>query len=292
MNTYIVYQSYGAPELLDECKFALLRLYRILGKQTPQVVVYTDQPHEFEPFAAIVPLTIREMNAQLIGQWKGKNQFVHRVKIEVIKDCLLNRQGKLIYMDSDTCVTSALPELLDRIDTGRVVFHIPEGEIGAGGNLHFRKWKQFLQSNKNLPLQSPDPLKIEMWNAGVIGLHDSHLPLLDEVLALTDELYPLFPRHTVEQFAFCYTFQKHSIHISEAADIIFHYWNLKEFRTLLRRFFTQHTSVPLQELATLTDTILPQPIVNDKLQFEQLPFFKKIIQKAKGNTWSIDRYDA
>ncbi|RXK80944.1 hypothetical protein [Filimonas effusa] len=290
MNTYIVFQSYGAPALLDECKFALLRLYRMLGDQTPQVVVYTDQPHEFEPFAAIVPLTIREMNAQLISQWKGQHQFVHRVKIEVIKDCLAGRQGKLIYMDSDTCVTSALPDLLERISAAQVVFHIPEGKIGAGGNLHFRKWKQFLQSAPNPALQFPDPLHIEMWNAGVIGLHNSHLPLLDEVLALTDELYPLFPRHTVEQFAFCYTFQKNNIHISEAADIVFHYWNLKEFRILLGRFFTQHAAVPLQELAALTDSIQPQPIVNDKMQFEQLPFFKKIIQKAKGNTWSINRY--
>lgn len=290
MNAYIVFQSYGAPELLDECKFALLRLHRILGDEIPPVIVYTDQPQEFEPFANLLPLTTCELNAELINTWKGSHKFVHRVKIEVIKDCLTARHGKLLYMDSDTCVTGSLSGLLEHIDADNVLFHLIEGKIQDAGNLHFRKWKQFILNNDALKNQSPDPLTIEMWNAGVIGLQSSHLPLLDEVLKLTDELYPLFPRHTVEQFAFCYIFQKHGIHISKASHIVFHYWNLKEFRSLLHRFFTRQAEKPLSELAVLTDAILPQPIVNDKMRFQQLPFFKKLLQKAKGSTWSIDRY--
>lgn len=290
MDTYIVFQSYGAPELLDECKFALLRLYRVLGNEAPPVIVYTDQPQVFEPFSSLLPLTTRELNAELINTWKGSHKFVHRVKIEVIKDCLTNRQGKLLYMDSDTCVTSSLSRLFEHIDPDNVVFHLPEGKIGDGGNLHFRKWKQFLQDNSTLKDQQPNPLAIEMWNAGAIGLHSSHLPLLEEVLALTDELYPLFPRHTVEQFSFCYIFQKHNIRISEASHIIFHYWNLKEFRVLLHRFFTQNSASPLDKLAVLTDIILPQPIVNDKMKFQQLPFFRKLFRKIEGSVWSIDQY--
>lgn len=290
MNTYIVFQSYGAAELLDECKFALLRLYRVLGKDAPPVIVYTDQPQEFEPFASLLSLTTREINAELIDKWKGNHKFVHRVKIEVIKECLAARQGKLLYMDSDTCVTSSLSQLFEHLDAGNVVFHVSEGQIGNGGNLHFRKWKQFLVDTDVLKDQSQDPLTTEMWNAGVIGLHSSHLPLLDEVLELTDELYPLFPRHTVEQFSFCYIFQKHRIRISEASHIIFHYWNLKEFRSLLRRFFAKHTAIPLDQLAVITDNILPQPIVSDKMKFQQLPFFKKLFRKASGKVWAIEQY--
>lgn len=290
MNQHILYQSYGSADLLNECKFALLRLSRVLGANTPPIIIYTDQPDEFIRFSDILPITTRKIDAKQISDWKGRHQFVHRVKIEVIRDCLQSRPGKLLYMDSDTCVTGPLTPVFNSIDKFNVLFHENEGKIADGRNLHFRKWKKFLDNNSVRELQAFPPQTTDMWNAGVIGLDITHLPLLTEVLSLTDTIYPLFSKHTAEQFSFCYTFRKHNINMKGTAHTIFHYWNLKEFRILLERFFRNNAALPLTELAALTTQIMPQKIVQEKQQFRQRSFLGKMIQKAKGTEWTINKY--
>jgi hypothetical protein len=75
-----------------------------------------------------------------------------------------------------------------------------------------------------------------MWNAGVLGFSTDHAYLLEDVLAFTDFVYPRFPKHVVEQFAFSLYFQNTS-QIHTAHTHIYHYWNLKELRPILLSFF-------------------------------------------------------
>ena len=127
-----------------------------------------------------------------------------------------------------------------------------------------------------------------MWNAGVIGLTDHHLTLLDKVLNLTDKLYDKFKKHTVEQFAFNYIFQKQQIHISPAQSYIFHYWNLKEFRKLLVVFLKNNKN--LESLLNLSDRLSPENIVADKMKSQETRFIKKMFLSLSGNKWNIDNY--
>jgi hypothetical protein len=139
-----------------------------------------------------------------------------------------------------------------------------------------------------LSRQLPDALEMDMWNAGTIGFSREHAPLLQEVLGLTDGLYPRFPRHTVEQFAFGYTYQWHGLHIHAAAPYLFHYWNLKEFRVILERFFEKYTTLPsMLESSTL---ILPEIIHPDKMAYERISSFKRRMMKWRGRDWTIEPY--
>ena len=63
-----------------------------------------------------------------------------------------------------------------------------------------------------------------MFNAGVIGLHESDISLLDEVIHLTDQIYPDVRIPTIEQFAFSVCFHRYT-KLRQSYDIIHHYWS-------------------------------------------------------------------
>jgi hypothetical protein len=291
MKEYLLFQAYGLQEVIDECKFALLRLLTVYSPATcPPVVIYTDQPDAFALFNPGITLHIRLIQADDITRWKGSNRFVHRVKIEVIKDCLQRYPGKLVYMDTDTYCLQPLDEVFQKIAPAFVFFHEDEGTIRPAHNLHFQKWKNFLLSGTAQALLPEKALDTHMWNAGCIGLDSSHLPLLDEVLEWTDKLYPLFPRHTVEQFSFCYVFQQQGITIAPAGSYVFHYWNLKEFRKVLNVFFTSGRYNSLPEWAAQSLQLDPRQIIAEKESYEHSSFFSRLLKKLRGRHWRIEQY--
>ncbi|RFM30461.1 hypothetical protein [Deminuibacter soli] len=291
MTKSLLYQAYGQAGIINECRYSLLRLLATYGNQPiPDVVVYTDQPEAFAAFKEKMPLHIQTITAAGITAWKGNIQFVHRVKIEIIKHCLQQRGGKVIYLDTDTYCLDTCEHLFNAIQPNQVLFHADEGRIDQPQNLHMRKWKQFLETNAIAALREPNALHTHMYNAGLIGLSAEHLPVVEAALTLTDALYPLFPRHTVEQFSFCYSFQQKGIAIKEAADQVFHYWDLKEFRDLLQRFFEKYTGNTVDALAAKSADILPAAIVTDKRLYNNRNTLQKLISNIGGKAWTIDRY--
>jgi hypothetical protein len=165
--------------------------------------------------------------------------------------------------------------------------HANEGMISDNNNTVIKKWNHFLTNKKSkfAGKLMYNLNEIAMWNAGVIGLNSNKAHLLKEVLSITDFIYPVFSKHTVEQFVFSYVFQKNGV-IFSAKEYIFHYWDLKEFRFLLRQFYEINKGVLLKELERKIKHVLPEPIMHEKLAYKNLPFYKKIFT----NKWRIDRY--
>jgi hypothetical protein len=62
-----------------------------------------------------------------------------------------------------------------------------------------------------------------MFNAGVIGIHEADIALLDEVRHLTDQIYPHVRKGTIEQFAFSACFQL-CTELRQSYDVVCHYW--------------------------------------------------------------------
>lgn len=292
MNNYILYQAYGNMDVVNECKFSLLRLLSVYGSNNkPHVIIYSDKPGEFIPFKNEIPLTIEIIHNKDINAWRGSINFVHRVKIEVIRDCLDKYPGKVIYADTDTCCIKDLNGIFDTISGLNVFFHTNEGSLSQPQQLHQKKWKRFLMGSDIDSFKNFSPLQINMWNAGVIGLQQSHSSLLGQVLELTDMLYPSFGKHTVEQFAFCYIFQKENKQFNSAEPYFFHYWNLKEFRKLLGNFFIKYKEADLKTLVKLSENIFPEKILQDKMEFENSPKLSKFIKHFTGKEWDIDKYE-
>jgi len=97
-----------------------------------------------------------------------------------------------------------------------------------------------------------------MWNAGVLGLPAQAVQRLDTVLALTDQLYRLYPKHVMEQLAFSQVLSQVG-KLSAADACIHHYWRDKdEWNSRLADFFATH--VDYAEARAQVPTLFRTPV--------------------------------
>ena len=285
---YILFQAYGNKSILLECQFALMQLLKYNSTDSFCVVLYTDDQDFFKPILQqFIHHEIIYVTPGKIKQWRGEINFVHRVKIEILLDFFETHTGAFLYFDTDTyCKNSVIP-LFEEIEKGSIIMHTYEGNLDDRKNIVFKKWKLFLQQNKinynGKLIKNID--SIQMWNAGVIGFNKAYIPQLKQTLQLTDSIYPKFSKHTVEQFAFSYIFQN-TTSVKAADSIIFHYWDLKEYRELLKYFFEKNHSLTTQQQTEKLQEILPENIFPEKRFYKKLPFYKKWISQK----WEIGKY--
>lgn len=199
----------------------------------------------FEDKIKIIPLT-----AEMIQKWRGEIDFVHRVKIEVLIDFFKRFEGHCFYIDSDTIFLDSPAEIIKGIENHELYMHINEGMIKSKINPIFKKMYKFLKAHTDVPLDS------QMWNAGMIGIHNDDKDLLYKILNLTDEWYIIFPKHVIEQFAVSYILQSQKP-IKATDHIIHHFWDFKEFRNHIDYFFDSNPGKKYKELLALK---FPNPI--------------------------------
>ncbi|WP_028982013.1 hypothetical protein [Sporocytophaga myxococcoides] len=292
MNHCIVYQAYGHKSVLNELIYSIYTLIRQYDGQQPpyRIIIYTDNIQYLKEFLPEYT-EYKEINRPLIDKWSGPNKFVHRVKIEMLKDVFMyNQCSSLLYADTDTTFLSKSDELFAQIDSGNFVMHRKEGLIDSGSNIIFKKLKRIL-NDQNLQSKTPLPSKTDMYNAGVLGIPFSLKHVVDEVLEQTDILYDHARNHCMEQLSFSYKLNQHSKEkIIEAESDIFHYWNFKEFRAVLDNFFTYYSGKPYQFILTKIDIINPKMLIKPKMHYESLSFFPKTIQKLKKKRWIMPVY--
>lgn len=266
---YIVFQCYGNERVFQECTYALLSFSRFYGSgelKNTEIWIYTDNPEWFRSFKDCpLPLKYREVNSNLIRQWRGSIDFVHRVKIEVLKDITADKKGNFLYLDTDIVVTYCLDKMLTDINAGSLYMHIMEGKVSEKGNSIFRKLNNYLIDAKE-QLNGKPMNNMVMWNAGVLGFNTDNLHLLNDVLCFTDQVYPKFPKHVVEQFAFSVFFQDAG-NIKAAAPYVFHYWNLKEAGQVLASFFSYFNDCYWEELVRCSTLIRLNNMMQEKVVF-------------------------
>lgn len=247
MKTYFVYQAYGRQDILNECAFSIITLL----KQYPDsnVVVYSDNKVFFTKIfgerVEIVPI-----DNQIIQRWKGNIDFVHRVKIEVLLDFFEKYQAHCFYVDSDTIFTGSPEQTINGINKHEIYMHVKEGVIKDKINPIFKKMYKFLKQHTDVPVTS------EMWNAGMIGIHNDYKNKLIDVLNLTDKWFKIYPKHVIEQFAFSYVLQCEKP-IKATEHYIHHFWDFKEFRSHIDQFFDSNPNKSYLELMELE---LPDPV--------------------------------
>lgn len=292
---YLVYQSYGHIDILNECLYSILSLLKHYpGDMNFQILIYTDQPEFFsvlpEDKAKCVPL-----DKDTIDLYKGPHKFVHRVKIETLLHCSFQFNGKIIYADSDIYFLKPIDELFEKISEESFVMCNKEGEINKGSNLVFKKFAAFVAKNKvYLKLHRINlPENAVMWNAGVLGFPSSRIDILKEVLRINDLIYNNFASHVVEQMSFSFCLSEEG-KLHESTDTLFHYWNFKEFRKVLSEFFDHHqnNNSPLEKMIEGVDSVRPDVLIVPKLEYQNLPLIPKALRKLRGtkNRWKLPEY--
>jgi len=290
MSNTIIYQAYGQAGIRLEAAFSILSAYAAGGGTLggARVAVYTDAPAEFRALLGAPP----EIEYQAIAsaqwqQWRGSIDFVHRVKIEVLRHAAAHYPGRLLYLDTDTLFERPPAEVFGWLAAGPRLMHAAEGTLGRGGYLN-RKIGRYLRrhgfvSTCGGPALGPTT---PMYNAGVLGLHPTDAPLLDQVLCLTDELHRFYPKHVMEQLAFSAVLSAAGP-VREATPGVFHYWNLKEARPLLAAFFARRAGQPVPALLPHLGEVPLRALSASKLQFERRPGWQRMVLRWLGREWRV-----
>ncbi len=267
---YIVFQCYGNEGVFHECAYALLSLSRVYnggGPANTQIWIYTDNP---EWFAFLrnpgLDIRFRKTDSAEITRWRGAIDFVHRVKIEVLKDFTATHPGNILYCDTDVVFLSPIEPMLQAISAHKLYMHVMESTVSSRSNPILTKLDTYLRDNVPMQVHGKPLWDLAMWNAGVLGFHTTHRLILDDVLSFTDSEYPKFPKHIIEQFAFSVFFRQ-ADKIKAAAPYILHYWNLKEVRTLLASFFTQFRSRSWEDMVRYSNMVQMHVLIQEKTNF-------------------------
>lgn len=252
-KSYIVYQCYGSKEIFDECIFSLITFSSFHKKEdlaNLEIWIYTDSPERFQALKDCwLPLHYRTIDKSLLAQWRGEIDFVHRVKIEVLRDFTKEREGNVLYLDTDVTFLRSISSVFDGIAQGKRYMHVMEGAIESERSVVIKKLKKYLTKKPEVKVGDKKikvSLDTEMWNAGVLGFKIGTV-VLEEVLSFTDHLHKKYPKHIVEQFAFSYFFQQQQ-DVKTTGAYILHYWNFKSLRLLLASFLAHFNSATWDEL--------------------------------------------
>ena len=268
-TNHIVFLCYGNERVVQECTYALLslsRLYTPAELRSMEIWIYTDNPGWFRSFNDCpLQLRYREVDMATIKQWRGSIDFVHRVKIEVLKDLTKETSGNILYVDTDVVFTHRIDQVFKNINAGQLYMHVQEGVVSNAGNEILRKLNNYLKAGGK-KLDGRHLHEMAMWNAGVLGFNTKHKQLLDEVLAFTDSEYPKFPKHIIEQFAFSVYFQQNGM-VKAAAPYIFHYWKLKEAGLALASFFNYFKDQSWESLTRYSALVQMHTLMQEKVDF-------------------------
>ncbi|MBC7450262.1 MAG: hypothetical protein H7259_02110 [Cytophagales bacterium] len=290
---YLVYQSYGNKDILNECCYSILSLLKHgLNKKAVQVIIYTDQPGCFS-FLPSEYIQFVVMDAITIEAYKGPHSFIHRLKIKVLEDCINRFDGNILYVDSDIYFLKPVDDLFTHITEHSFLMCNNEGAIHLKTNIVFDKFSVFIKKNKTYLEENTIliPQDVIMWNAGVIGFPSSKKKMIADVLNTNDIIFEKFRSHVVEQLSFSYQLQQNGM-VQKSTDYVFHYWNFKEFRAILLEFFNHHRDKSsLETMIQDVDSIRPDLLIKPKMEYESLSFFRKNLRKLYGkNRWQLPAY--
>lgn len=275
----LLYQAYGSPEIIRQTMFSMVSLLKYLPKEDPlQIWVYTDQKAVFENFFSSHPkIHYVEVDNEKIKKWRGKIDFVHRVKIEALIDLGHRARGCLFYCDGDTYFMASPSDLFNRVNPSTSLMHIAENALDQGKDplskkiLKFVKKHHFQVQNE---LVGIGPSTV-MWNAGVLGIATENKKLLPMILELTDQMHSLYQKHVMEQLAFSFFLQTKT-KILPADSVIYHYWDQKpEYQKKIDQFLSLYSNVD-KALENWEKFVFPGPPVKK----QKKTWIQKLLKKA------------
>lgn len=275
----VVYQAYGRKDIVQQVFFSIASLRAQLSPgQAPLLIhIFTDNKASILEFIGEEKnILVTEFSQVQLQTWRGDIQFVHRVKLEILKQAFVDWDGALVYLDGDTVFLGDPLPLFGKINAKTSLMHIYESSLGKPLDPLTKKVAKFVKGKSfkvsgQLTSVGPDT---EMWNAGVIGVDYSNKDLFSSMLELTDQLYAAYPKHVMEQLAVSWAL-KNNTSLLPSDDLILHYWNQKpEYDQAISAFLLQNPS--LRSAIKNYHQFVRPPLKGPKL-----PAHRRILIKAK-----------
>jgi len=243
------------------------------------IFVITNKPKFYERFKGVTPIGVTD---KTLREWEGSKHFFWRVKIKAIEYIAKKYPDQhLLYLDSDTVLTSGLSEIKNLLDKGKGLMHKDEGHPGKMKTKSLRMWKQVCGNTYGGVTIGE---KHNMWNAGVVAIP---APKLQEVISLALTLCDGIVEENVERVVI----EQWSLSIAlyettslvPAEQWIAHYWGNKEqWLDVATKFFLESYMAgrtieeDMKEIDNLPIKDLPIHIKKSNTQRRLVRFIKKI----------------
>lgn len=221
MPDRLLYLAHTSDAVREQALFSAISALAHRGDAPLAVHVYTDAPEAFARLEGRAEL--RPVGADEIRAWRGPRGFNHRAKPAAMLDLSARHPAdKLLFADADTVFVGPVATVFDRIGPGAAVMHEREYHVATSELAVMHRFRRRLR--KATFHGAPVEIGWEMWNSGAVGVGPAHAAELAEWLAFVDEVYPPTRKWLVEQYGIATVLQRRGLALSEAADVLVHYW--------------------------------------------------------------------
>jgi hypothetical protein len=281
LMNFLVYQAHSSPDIYHETIYSIYSYSIVDGGAGTEFIIFTDNIAYFKQYLGNLQVHYVPITTQLVTEWKGDLDFIHRVKIKVLQQALNSFRGNFLYVDSDTYFLRSLSATFQAISEGKLFMHCHEKNLDTSKVYRPLLNHKFISNGRTIVLTD----KIEIWNAGAIGFTNDAERLLQEVLDMTDLLYRYYQKHVIEQFSFSYIFQSQA-KINSLEKEIYHYWSLKEIRPYLQQIFDSPLSKSQPSLAKIVSNIKPWELMDVKRRWKKKGI-ARLWQQLRGQKFSL-----
>jgi hypothetical protein len=258
MQKTILYLSHGGSKYHDQTRYSLLTLLALLlerNRNDFRIAVYTDRPDQLPAHDLVQAVRVSPGD---LAALRGPLDYVHRIKLDILRRAVDTLGAPLIYVDSDTRWLELPDEPFAALSGSAVVPPAPgEERSGPGARapsppcylykiegaisptffpqyFHLLQRKQAQLTAWRLPAEPP----WTMWNSGTVGIPRQSAGFFDDVLRVNDELLPHVGfRNCVEQLALSLVAASR-FEIRPFDACLEHWWSYgSELPILLRRFY-------------------------------------------------------
>lgn len=288
MRNYL-YISFGSQLIHRQNLHSILSL--IYHESCPtdyKIFIFTDNKSFYRHYIKKTNIIYLDLTQRIINEFRGKYDYLFRIKIMSILHVLEISKGKLLYLDGDTFFKKSPLPIFNSISKNNTFMYQKEGKLG---NELIKNWQcirefipnyQFEDLNKNIfQIKSSD----FMWNAGIIAISFEDKELVSEVLNATDQYCSFVGenKYHQDQLMFSYFFQNRS-NLQESKEYIHHYCYFNEkdnMNIILKKFYTNKKSkIPftdlLNEVYSLTQKDIPNDVIPPNIFKQVLNFMTRI----------------
>jgi hypothetical protein len=245
MANRLLYVAHTSDAVREQALFSALSALAHRGEAPLAIHVDTDAPEAFARLEGRAEL--RPVGPGELAAWRGPRGFNLRAKPAAMVELAARHPGdKLLFVDADTVFTRPVDVLFDRIAPGAAVLHEREYHVATSELAVMHRFRRKLR--RATFHGAPIEIGWEMWNSGAVGLDPSHAPLAAEWLAFVDEVYPATRKWLTEQYGISMVLQRRGLALSEANDVLVHYWFDKEgYLAAIRPVLEATRGLPLDE---------------------------------------------
>jgi hypothetical protein len=275
MQNYILYNVKNNTQSINECRYSLLKLLSLYNLQVPAttgIVIYTSHPEAFEAYSSFFSLfELMEESTEALS------------KVDLIQNFFRYADGNLLYMDTDTYPLQLPDELFKKIEVDNKILLFQKRNSP-------KKLKDFVINNHIIfdgrEINFLD--EKELYTAEIVGCNHLAMPTLHKAADLHVQLKEGITQKMAEAFTFSYSTSEYSRETTEKEFAC--YRHFPEFKNLLETFFKRNEEESIPNLVKLVHHLDAVTIEKEKLRYQSLPFFKKMIQSIIGKAWSLRRY--